>query len=238
MLLADNTYRGDCWRRSASRTPGHSRGSTYATARSMLLALSEPTVTRWVTPDGSRASFDEKRFVTSRDTLYLLSGGGPGSPAPLITAFADAVLTTAQQESNPMPGRRLDPPLLSALDECATIVKMQTLPDLFCHQGGMPILAILASDLDGEALWGEEGIRTLWNAANTVTYGGGIKDGRTLETLNQLIGEHDIPRPTSQDTDPAQDQPRNRAANVSSASPTWPHSHPTTWWSCEAAHHP
>ena len=174
--------------------PERTRGSIYAMAQKMLLSLAEPSVTRWVTPGGGRKPFDAPAFVTSRDTLYLVSRGGAGSPAPLIAGFTDAVLLAGEQASNRMPGRRLDPPLLSVLDECANIVKIQTLPDLFSHYGsrGLPILAILQSYAQGEAVWGEEGMRKLWSAANIVTYGGGVKDSRWLETLSQLIGEHDV----------------------------------------------
>jgi type IV secretory pathway TraG/TraD family ATPase VirD4 len=132
--------------------------------------------------------------VHSRETLYLLSMGGPGSPAPLVAGFVDCVLHTGEQASKRMPGRRLDPPLLSILDECANIVKIRQLPDLYSHYGsrGLDIISILQSYAQGEAVWGVEGMRKLWSAANIITYGGGAKDDAWLESLSRLIGEHDI----------------------------------------------
>jgi type IV secretory pathway TraG/TraD family ATPase VirD4 len=139
-------------------------------------------------------TFDTARFVQSTDALYLLSRGGAGSPAPRVAAFTDAVLRAGEQAANVMPGRRLDPPLLSVLDEAANIVKLRQLPELYSHYGsrGLPIITILQSYAQGQAVWGEDGMLTLWSAANVITYGGGVKDDAWLETLSRLIGEHDL----------------------------------------------
>jgi type IV secretory pathway TraG/TraD family ATPase VirD4 len=175
--------------------PERTRGSVYAVARKMMMSLAEPSVTRWVTPQpGERPRFDTEKFVTSRDTLYLLSAGGAGSPAALIAAFTDAVLLAGERASARMPGRRLDPPLLGVLDECANIVKIKNLPDLYSHFGsrGLSLIGIFQSPGQIEAVWGEEGLRKLWSAANIITYGGGVKDDQWLEGLSRLIGEHDV----------------------------------------------
>ncbi|WP_316250338.1 TraM recognition domain-containing protein, partial [Micromonospora aurantiaca (nom. illeg.)] len=41
-------------------------------------------------------------------------------------------------------------------------------------------------------MWGREGMRTLWSAANFRTYGCGVADPDWLEELSRLIGEHDV----------------------------------------------
>ena len=41
-------------------------------------------------------------------------------------------------------------------------------------------------------VWGRDGMRKLWSAANVRTYGGGVADPDFLDELSKLIGEHDI----------------------------------------------
>ncbi|MHA4948708.1 hypothetical protein ACX27O_15415 [Micromonospora sp. SD19] len=62
--------------------PDKIRGGIYAGAQKMLMCLTEPVVTAWVTPPtlGGVLEFDPAAFVVSTDVLYLLCQGGPGSP--------------------------------------------------------------------------------------------------------------------------------------------------------------
>jgi type IV secretory pathway TraG/TraD family ATPase VirD4 len=173
--------------------PDKTRGSVYATAQKMLICLTEPSVTRWVTPRPG-AVFDQAAHVRSHDSLYLLSQGGAGSPAPLVAAFTDAVLKAGEVASASAPGRRLDPPMLSILDEAANICRIRDLPNLYSHYGsrGLPIITILQSYAQGVDVWGREGMRKLWSAANVRTYGGGVTETDFLEELSKLVGEHDV----------------------------------------------
>jgi len=170
-------------------------GGVYSTAQKMLFCLTEPTVTRWITPGAKPLpAFDPNEFVRGCDTLYLLSMGGAGSPAPLIAACTDAVLLAGERFSIHNAGRRLDPPLLSVLDEAANICRIRELPNLYSHYGsrGMPIITILQSYAQGEEVWGAGGMRKLWSAANVRTYGGGVIDTDFLEQLSQLVGYRDV----------------------------------------------
>jgi type IV secretory pathway TraG/TraD family ATPase VirD4 len=173
--------------------PDKTRGSVYATAQKMLICLTEPSVTRWVTPRPGPV-FDQAAHVRSHDTMYLLSQGGAGSPAPLVAAFTDAVLKAGEVASASAPGRRLDPPMLSILDEAANICRIRELPNLYSHYGsrGLPIITILQSYAQGVDVWGREGMRKLWSAANVRTYGGGVTETEFLEELSKLVGEHDV----------------------------------------------
>ena len=176
--------------------PDKTRGGIYAGAQKMLMCLTEPAVTRWVTPPatGPILEFNPTNFVTTTDVLYLLSQGGPGSPAPLVAALTDAVLRAGEQRARASNGRRLDPPLLSVLDEAANICRLRQLPSLYSYYGshGLPIITILQSYAQGIDVWGREGMRKLWSAANVRTYGGGVADPDFLEELSKLIGEHDV----------------------------------------------
>ncbi|MFG1892102.1 type IV secretory system conjugative DNA transfer family protein [Micromonospora sp. NPDC049051] len=176
--------------------PDKTRGGIYAGAQKMLMCLTEPAVTAWVTPPtrGGVLEFDPAAFAASTDVLYLLSQGGPGSPAPLVAALTDAVLRAGELRARTCPGRRLDPPLLSILDEAANICRLRQLPALYSFYGshGLPIITILQSYPQGVDVWGREGMRKLWSAANVRTYGGGVADPDWLEELSKLIGEHDV----------------------------------------------
>ncbi|WP_344750685.1 type IV secretory system conjugative DNA transfer family protein [Micromonospora olivasterospora] len=181
---------------SVVNMPDKTRGGIYAGAQKMLMCLTEPAVTRWVTPP-TRAGvleFDPAAFVASADVLYLLSQGGPGSPAPLVAALTDAVLRAGELRARASAGRRLDPPLLNILDEAANICRLRQLPALYSYYGshGLPIITILQSYPQGVDVWGREGMRKLWSAANVRTYGGGVADPDWLEELSKLIGEHDV----------------------------------------------
>lgn len=176
--------------------PDKTRGGIYAGAQKMLMCLTEPSVTAWVTEPATMrvAAFDPAAFVAGTDTLYLLSQGGPGSPAPLIAALTDTVLRAGEHRARTSTGRRLDPPLLSVLDEAANICRIRQLPALYSYYGsqGLPIITILQSYAQGVDVWGRDGMRKMWSAANVRSYGGGVADPDFLEELSRLIGEHDI----------------------------------------------
>ncbi|WP_064741805.1 type IV secretory system conjugative DNA transfer family protein [Hamadaea tsunoensis] len=173
--------------------PDRTRGSVYAIAEASLSVLTEPSVTDWITPGhGNMDEFLVDAFVVSTDSLYLLSRGGPGSPAPLIAAFVDAVQRAGEAAARRSPGRRLDPPMLTVADEAANIVRIKRLPDLFSFYGslGLPAIVILQSYAQGEMVWGAGDMKKMWDAANVRTYGGGVVDIKFLEDLSRLIG-HD-----------------------------------------------
>jgi len=176
--------------------PDKTRGGIYAGAQKAMLCLTEPSVTAWVTPPATARilEFDPAAFVASTDTLFLLSQGGPGSPAPLIAALTDRVLRAGEIRARGCRGRRLDPALLAVLDEAANICRMRQLPNLYSYYGshGLPIITILQSYAQGVDVWGREGMRKLWSAANVRTFGGGVADPEFLDELAKLIGEHDV----------------------------------------------
>lgn len=174
--------------------PDRTRGGIYGGAKKLLNFLTDPHTLRWVTPQPGLRKFEPEQFARSTDTIYLLCKGGPGSPAPLVAALTDAIWRAADSVGARMPGRRLDPPLVSDLDEVANIVRIRDLPKKYSYYGsrGMPISAILQSYAQGEDCWGAQGMRQIWDAANLRTYGGGNADPIFLGRLSELIGDHDV----------------------------------------------
>jgi type IV secretion system protein VirD4 len=79
-------------------------------------------VARIVTLDEGKANFDAERFLAKRGTLFLLAEKRDfGSIAPLFCALAGYIYETARRMAG---GRRLDPPVLFALDEAPNIVPL------------------------------------------------------------------------------------------------------------------
>ena len=95
-----------------------------------------------------------------------------------------------------LPGGRLDPPMVVILDETANVCKISDLPQLYSHLGsrGIVPLTILQSYPQGRAVWGPDGMETLFSAATVKVFGAGLDDPRFAEDISRLIGDHDIER--------------------------------------------
>ncbi|CCE76604.1 type IV secretory system conjugative DNA transfer family protein [Clavibacter nebraskensis] len=160
---------------SASRTSPRQRDGVYATARKMAACVRSSRINRWITPAGGDAAADPRprldpdAFVRSTDTLYSLSVEGEGTAAPLVTALTVAIV------------------------EAANVCRWKELPDLYSHLGsrGIPVLSIFQSYAQGVDVFGHEGMRKLFSAANEVVYLGGVKEAEWLRELSELIGDYD-----------------------------------------------
>ncbi|MBA3489033.1 MAG: type IV secretory system conjugative DNA transfer family protein [Longispora sp.] len=174
--------------------PDKMRGSTFGSARTMLNCLANPAYTRWICPGAASRVFDPHAFVTSNDTLYLLSEGGSSSPASLVALLTAAVMRAARHKASRSPNGRLSPALLIILDEAANICRLPDLPKWLSFFGGqgLPMMVVLQSYSQGEGVWGRLGMDSMFDEASHILYLGGLKDPRYLDKLSQLIGEHDI----------------------------------------------
>jgi type IV secretory pathway TraG/TraD family ATPase VirD4 len=172
-------------------SPDKTRGSVFATAQRMASALADDELLQWTSAEGIR-KFEPAEFITSTDTLVLLSKDGEGSGGALLTALVRAICKTAQRaaESN---GGRLTVPLVMELDECANIVKWPELPSVYSYYGSLGIIlnTYFQSRAQGIEAFGREGWGTLWDAASNRVFGGGVLDDEFLKTIAALIGEHD-----------------------------------------------
>ncbi|MFF4714425.1 type IV secretory system conjugative DNA transfer family protein [Streptomyces eurythermus] len=173
--------------------PPETRDGIYETARQYAAALLNSEIAAWVTPQKDVPEFRPAEFVTSTDTLYLLSKDGGGGASALIAACADSVMRAATAQAE-RAGGRLDPPMLAILDEAANVCKISDLPDLYSHLGSRGIIpiTILQSYRQGQKVWGDAGMDSMWSAATVKVIGSGIDDPDFADKLSRLIGDHDV----------------------------------------------
>ncbi|MFJ8669717.1 type IV secretory system conjugative DNA transfer family protein [Streptomyces sp. NPDC093600] len=173
--------------------PPETRDGIYETARQYAAALLNSEIAAWVTPQKDVPEFRPADFVTSTDTLFLLSKDGGGGASALIAACADSVMRAATAQAE-RAGGRLDPPMLAILDEAANVCKISDLPDLYSHLGSRGIIpiTILQSYRQGQKVWGDAGMDTMWSAATVKVIGSGIDDPDFADKLSRMIGDHDV----------------------------------------------
>ena len=177
--------------------PDKQRAGVYGSAQETVSFLISRAAAQWVTPNGPgdpRPQFDPAAFVDSVDTLYLLSKEGEASTGPLVTALTVAVTEAAEDLAKRSPGGRLSTPLVAVLDEAANVCRWHALPDQYSHYGsrGITIMTILQSWSQGVEVWGREGMRKFWSAANIKVYGGGVSETEFLGELSQLVGDFEM----------------------------------------------
>ncbi|MEU8522412.1 TraM recognition domain-containing protein [Streptomyces sp. NPDC048577] len=173
--------------------PPETRDGIYETARQYAAALLNSQIAAWVTPQKDIAEFRPADFVTSTDSLFLLSKDGGGGASALIAACADSVMRAATAQAE-RAGGRLDPPMLAILDEAANVCKISDLPDLYSHLGSRGIIpiTILQSYRQGQKVWGDAGMDAMWSAATVKVIGSGIDDPDFADKLSRMIGDHDV----------------------------------------------
>ncbi|OLT27822.1 TRAG family protein [Nocardiopsis sp. CNR-923] len=180
--------------RETQNIVAETRDGIYTTARTAARCLDDPAIMEWVTQprDGTVAEFDPRDFVTTRQTLHLLSKSRAAS-APLIAALTDAIFLAGEETSEGQ-GGRLDPPLVAVLDEAANICKIADLPDMYSHLGsrGIVPVTILQSYRQGVRVWTENGMEAMWSAATVKVFGAGLDDHKIVDALSKLIGQHDV----------------------------------------------
>ena len=171
--------------------PEKTKGSVYATAQRMASALADDDLLAWTDSPGIRR-FNPTEFISSTDTLVLLSKDGEGSGGAILTALIRAICKTAETAAQGN-GGRLTVPLVMELDECANIVRWPELPSVYSFYGSMGIILNSYFQSRAQAIdaFGKDGWQTLWDAAATRVFGGGSGDDDFLRSLAALIGEHD-----------------------------------------------
>lgn len=179
---------------NAINSPDKQRAGVFSVALQMANCLMSPAVLQWVTPpadDEYRPEFSAHDFVRASNTLYLLSKEGAGTAGPLVTALTVAVVEAAEELAIAQ-GGRLRLPMVAMLDEAANVCRWRELPNLYSHYGsrGIVICTILQSWSQGVVVWGREGMKKLWSAANVKVYGGGVSETEFLNELSQLIGDY------------------------------------------------
>lgn len=170
------------------------RDGVYGTVQPWVSVLGSDRVRPWITdPGGSRPHFDPDKFVTSTDTLYLISEEGGGTARAITAALTMAVLEAAKRAASNQASGRLPLPMSVVLDEVANVCRWRELPDVYSHFGsrGIILSTFFQSWDQGVEAFGEHGMRKLWGAANIRGVGKGLADDKALPMVSNLIGPYD-----------------------------------------------
>jgi type IV secretion system protein VirD4 len=163
----------------------------------ILKAMADDRVVDLVCPEAGEG-LDVDAFVQGgTDTLFLVSEGGDGiSTAPLVTAFASAVVSCARRLSLTRPGGRLDPALTLVLDEAANVAPLPDLPMLMSDGGGrgMSTWAFVQSFAQLRARWGRDGADSIWGASSIKLLLGGCTEADDLERISRVVGDRRVRR--------------------------------------------
>ncbi len=168
-----------------NRTSGSIRDTIDLTLSFAIL----PGLAAAVTPARGEG-FSAVDFTTSCGTLYLIASGDDDSPVtPLFRALASWVHYEAGLAGSRGPHKRLDPPLLMALDEVTQTCPVD-LPVMLSDSAGKGVLmtAVCHSVSQLEGRWGKHGAGTIWSTCGTKVLLGSISDPDTLERASKLCG--------------------------------------------------
>jgi type IV secretion system protein VirD4 len=168
-----------------NRTSGSIRDTIDLTLSWAIL----PGLAEAVTPAPGQG-FSGTDFTTSCGTLYMIASGDDDSPlTPLFRALASWCHFEAGLAGSRGRHRRLDPPLLMALDEVTTVCPVD-LPVMLSDSAGKGVLitAVCHSTSQLEQRWGKDGAATVWATCGTKVLLGGISDPDTLERTSKLCG--------------------------------------------------
>ncbi|MGH3198458.1 MAG: type IV secretory system conjugative DNA transfer family protein [Streptosporangiaceae bacterium] len=168
-----------------NRTSGSIRDTIDLTLSWAIL----PGLAEAVTP-APGAGFSAADFTSECGSLYLIAAGDDDSPVtPLFRALASWVHYEAGLAGSKGRHKRLDPPLLMALDEVTQVCPVD-LPVMLSDSAGKGVLitAVCHSMSQLEQRWGKHGAATVWATCGTKVLLGAISDPETLEHASLLCG--------------------------------------------------
>jgi type IV secretion system protein VirD4 len=171
---------------SASKTTDTIR---YMVAANLAFML-DPVLRDAVSP--GPGLFSPADFVCDGGTLYLIAESRTERPSPVAGVFAALVTEIYHQvtlAAAGMPGGRLDPPMLWALDEVTQTCPLP-LPSLLADAGGrgVQIMPVVHGPAQLRTRWGADGARTILDTCGTKVFLPGLSDPDTLETASKLSG--------------------------------------------------
>ena len=177
----------------------------YMVAANLAFML-DPVLREAVTP--GPGAFSPADFARDGGTLYLIAESRTDRPAPVAGVFAALVTEIYHQAALAaahMPGGRLDPPMLWALDEVTQTCPLP-LPSLLADAGGrgVQIMPVVHGAAQLRTRWGRDGARAILDTCGTKVFLPGLSDPETLEMASKLSGtmaarerghEHDTRHP-------------------------------------------
>ncbi len=173
------------------------RGEANKTAQTIRMTMSralaflaDPAFAASVLPAPGQ-SLDLEDFLHDAGTLYLIaeSRGEDAPVAPLFACLASELHYTAALAGSRMPGGRLDPPLLMALDEVTQICPVPV-PSWLADSGGkgIQIITVAHGDAQLRTRWGPDGARVIMDTSGAKIWLPGITDPFALEAASILCG--------------------------------------------------
>jgi hypothetical protein len=184
----------DQWATSLAqlRSPAERTISTIRLLHNKALSfLGNPALAASILPDKQNA-FDIEDFLAACGTLYLIAEAQTEEApvAALMACFLNEVHYTAKLAGSRMPGGRLDPPLLMALDEIANIAPVNV-PNFMADAGGRGIQMAIVSHGLGQLRerWGEHGAQIISDTAGCKAFLPGITDTALLKAASELCGQ-------------------------------------------------
>ena len=168
--------------------PGKTADSVRITMSKALAWMAVPRLRDMVTGPAARP-FNVPVWMDACGTIYMISPGGELSPAaPLFRCFTSYVHREAKRYAQRLPGRRLDPGLLFALDELDKCPV--DLPGWLADSGGSGIQVAAVVHSTGQLVdkYGTSGLDTVWSTAGVKIFFGGNHHVRTLQDISVLGG--------------------------------------------------
>ena len=143
---------------------------------------------------------DIESLLDARGTIYLLGKDSPySSVSPLITAMTEDILDRAERLAYTKPARRLDPPVLAALDEAPNISPLPSLRQRVADGRGRGLLVVYLVQgwASAEARFGKAAADELASFTNNTLVFGGVGDQDWLAKLSKRCGEVRVFRTTA-----------------------------------------
>ena len=153
-----------------------------------LAFLADPALAAAVLP-GPGQGLDIPTFVRESGTLYLIAEtrGEDAPVAPLFACLATEIHYIAALVGSLLPGGRLDPPLLMALDEVTQICPVPV-PSWLADSGGkgIRIVTVAHGEAQLRTRWGVNDARVIMDTSGAKIWLPGISDPATLDTASTL----------------------------------------------------
>ena len=165
------------------------------TIQGALEPLMIPAVYDMLTPS-VEDSFDVEAFISSRDTLWVLSPDSEGALAAITTMFVNDIYEVARALSARKPGGRHVPAISFILDEAANIAPLPNMGSMFSEGAGRGLFmcAIFQDVHQMEARWGAIQAKTIFQQARLTYIMGSSKDPEWNEQIAALSREFEAKR--------------------------------------------
>jgi type IV secretory pathway TraG/TraD family ATPase VirD4 len=165
-------------------------GNTRSTLAGALACFAHASVVESIDVSEDRATNIES-LLDARGTIYLLGKDSPySSVSPLITAMTEDILDRAERLAYTKPARRLDPPLLAALDEAPNISPLPSLRQRVAdgRGRGLCVIYLVQGWASAEARFGKATADELASFTSNTLVFGGVGDPDFLEKMEKRCG--------------------------------------------------